>query len=253
MRMRFRARPESPWARAAKGTTAGILGTIVMTQAQTRLLSKIPSGKAPKEPRFPREPEAGAENAPETLARRFVEGVTHRPLPKPAKSAVGLGVHFGTGAFWGAVMGLLMPRRLSPQGMLGLGAAYGAGVWAFNDNLVLPLFRLGDWPNRYGLGTHAKAFLAHAIYGMATAVSYRELAQPRFSLAPGLGLAMGKRRLRMAKALYPAGKALRYAPARKLAARTTPLFARTTPLIARAAMGRRMGPVKMGAWGIRAG
>lgn len=250
MRVRFRATTESPWSRAGKGALAGLLGTVLMTQAQTRLLSRIPSGKAPKQPRFPMEPEARNENATETIARRFVEGVTHRPLRRSAKAAAGLGVHFGTGALWGTTLGLLMPRRVSPAATLGMGAAWGTGVWALNDNLMLPLFRLGDWPTRYGAGTHAKAFLAHAIYGMAAALSLREMMQPRFSLMPGLGLAMGKRRLGMAKALLPAGKALKYAPARKAARKAAWTSA---PLLARAAVGRRMGPVRMGAWGIRAG
>lgn len=259
MRFRFRAKPESPWSRAGKGALAGVLGTVVMTQAQTRLLPKIPSGKAPKQPRYPMEPEAKSENATETIARRFVEGVTHRPLPKRAKAAAGMAVHFGTGAFWGSLLGLAMPRRLSPAATIGYGAAWGAGVWGINDNVILPLFKLGDWPTRYGIGTHAKAGLAHAVYGIASAIALREMMSPRFVLSPGLGSARAL--APFAKALRPAGKALYSRPGRRAAVRAAPLFARAakarpfgpSPFIAKAAMGRRFGPVRMGAWGIRAG
>ena len=244
MRFRFRARPESPWSRAGKGALAGILGTVVMTQAQTRLLGRIPAGEAPKRPRYPMEPEASGENAPETLARRFVQGVTHRPLPKDVKARAGMAVHFGTGALWGSLLGMVMPRRLSPLATAGMGAAWGAGVWALNDNLVLPLFRLGDWPTRYGVGTHAKAALAHGVYGVSSALALRELMSPRFAFTPGLGFARALAPL--TKAMRPGAKALASRPGRVLARRSM-------PMVSRAAMGRSFGPVKMGAWGIRAG
>ncbi|HWV37717.1 MAG TPA: hypothetical protein VN033_04485 [Vulgatibacter sp.] len=252
MHFRYRARPESPWWRAGKGALAGVVGTVVMTQAQTKLLPRIPEGKAPKQPRYPMEPEAKGENATETVARRLVEGVAHRPLPRRARAAAGMAVHLGTGAFWGGLLGLLMPRRLSPAATAGWGAAWGAGVWGLNDNLVLPLFKVGDWPNRYGIGVHARAVLAHAVYGVATAFALRELLSPRFVLGPGLGTARALAPL--ARALRPAGRAAASRPGRRVAARSAPAIARRAPpLVARAAVGRRFGPVKMGAWGIRAG
>src|SRR5690606_481429 len=92
----------SPAGLVGRGILAGVAGTAAMTFAQTKLLpqkllSKIPSGYEPKEPRFPKEPEAKGEPVTEVAARRFVEGLSHRPLRKKYRPLAGHLVHFGTG------------------------------------------------------------------------------------------------------------------------------------------------------------
>ena len=52
-------------------------------------------------------------------------------------------------------------------------------MWAVSDNVILPTFRLGAWPQRYPIKVHAYAWSAHVVYGVAVCSVYRLLrAQP---------------------------------------------------------------------------
>lgn len=167
----------TPAGLVARGLLAGAAGTAAMTLAQTQLfprmkLSKIPSGYELKTPRFPDEPEAKDEAATEVAARRIVEGVAHRPLRGKKKTWAGHLVHFGTGAAFGALLSLVAPRHLG----LRHGLLFGAAVWMLNDNILLPLLWISDWPNRYPLGANLGALAAHLVYGGGTALALsREL------------------------------------------------------------------------------
>lgn len=156
-----------------RGFLAGLAGTAAMTIAQTKmpkgLLSKLPSGYEPSKPRFPMEPEAKNEPATEVVARRALQGIAHRRVTERQRKWAGQLVHFGTGAAWGGLFGLLARRR--PK--LRHGLAWGAAVWVLNDNLLVPLLRLGDWPRHYPIGVHLSALLAHLAYGAGTAAAYR--------------------------------------------------------------------------------
>lgn len=157
-----------PWKTLAEGWAAGLAATAVMTQAQTRLLPRIPTGEAKRQPRFPSEYEARDENTPETIARRLVEDVARRELPEERKHLAGNLVHYGTGATLGMVLAALLPRPTIWQGAL-----FGTAAWVINDNVLLPLLRVGDWPNRYPLGIHLQALGAHLVFGMAAACALR--------------------------------------------------------------------------------
>lgn len=164
----------TPIGLLGKGVLAGVTGTAAMTLAQTQLMpripfSKLPSAYEPKEPRYPDEVEAKEEPATEVAARRFVEGVAHRRLTGKQKKWAGHAVHFATGAVFGGLFSLLAPRK--PK--LHHGLLWGTFVWAVNDNLVLPLLRVADWPSRYRTDAHLQALLAHLIYGVGTAYALR--------------------------------------------------------------------------------
>ncbi len=158
----------APWKVLAEGWAAGLAGTALMTQAQTKVLSRIPAGEALRKPRYPREFEANDENPTETVARRIVEEVAHRELNERQKKAAGLLVHYATGAALGTVLSAVVPK---PK--LWHGALFGALAWMINDNLMLPLLRVSDWPNRYSAGVHLQALGAHLVFGMATACALR--------------------------------------------------------------------------------
>ena len=83
-----------------------------------------------------------------------------RPLDKQAKRRAGELVHFGFGAAWGGLYGLLrasLPRLWSPAGL----GAFALGVWAVGDNLIVPAFALGAWPQRNPLRIHGYYATAH--------------------------------------------------------------------------------------------
>lgn len=160
---------QPPWAVVGEGILAGLAGTAVMTLAQTQVIPRlpIPEGREPpRKPKVPAEPQAKKESTTATAARRLVTGLAMRPLPPEKKEAAGYLVHFGFGAAWGAALSMVMRRPTIPRGL-----AFGAAVWMLSDNVLLPLLRLGDWPDRYPPGTHAKALLAHLAYGAGTAAA----------------------------------------------------------------------------------
>lgn len=167
-----RAASPAPWKVLAEGLAAGVAGTALMTQAQTKVLSRIPAGEARKSPRFPSEYEARNENATETFARRVVEEVAHRDLEGRKKKVAGQLVHYATGATLGTLFAAVVPK---PK--LWHGALFGAAAWMLNDNVLLPLLRVGDWPNRYGVGLHLRALGAHLVFGVATAWALRREAE----------------------------------------------------------------------------
>ncbi|MFN7132618.1 MAG: hypothetical protein ACK4N5_11095, partial [Myxococcales bacterium] len=149
MKLELRKRSAAPWKIVAEGIAAGLAGTAAMTAAQLKVLARLPAGKTAKEPRFPSEWEAHDENPTETFARRFVEEFTYRTLPRERKKLAGYLVHFGTGATLGGLLSLFVPKPTLKHGLL-----FGAIAWVVNDNLLLPLLRLGDWPDRYPAGAH---------------------------------------------------------------------------------------------------
>lgn len=165
------AKPKERVELALMGAAAGLGGTALMTAAQERLFSKVPPGPSLEnmEPRFPSEPESRDEVATETAARRLYQGLAHRRLPARRKKLAGNLVHFGIGAAWGALYGLLTPRR---PGLVD-GLAFGGLVWLLSDNLLVPTLRLGDWAWRYPLGSNAKGLLAHLAYGVGSAAALR--------------------------------------------------------------------------------
>ncbi len=172
---RFRNRRSTlpPWALVGEGVLAGLAGTAVMTAAQTRLVPRLPIPEGPqprKKPEYPPEPEAKGEPATETTARRIARGLGRRSLSKAQKKQAGNLVHFGVGAVWGGLLSLVLPRPTIGQGL-----AFGALVWAVNDNGILPLLRIASWPNRYPPGVHVKALLAHLAYGAGTAWALRRV------------------------------------------------------------------------------
>ena len=148
-----------------------LAGTAVMTAAQTRVIPRLPLPQGPeprRKPQWPREAAARDEPATETTARRIAERFGRRQLTAKQKKHAGNLVHFLFGAGWGGVLALVSPRPRLRDGLL-----FGAIVWMVSDNGLLPLLRIAGTPDRYAPGVHAKALLAHLVYGAGTAWAVR--------------------------------------------------------------------------------
>jgi hypothetical protein len=172
--MKRHIRP-SPIGALARGLVAGALGSAAQ-DLFFRLTRKIEPARL--EGAFaPPERDQIEENATETVARRVMEGLLQRPLSPAGKARGAIVVHYAFGAALGGMYGLLRettPALRTPLGTL----AYGFGAWMVGDNLVIPTFRLGGWPQAYPLKTHAYALGAHLVYSVAVAASYEAL-RPR--------------------------------------------------------------------------
>jgi len=163
----MRTRRKTPIRALVEGIVAGAVGAGLQSlffRATARLAPKLPENAF-----VPPEPEQANESALETAARRLVEGVAQRgPLDERAKKRVGAVVHYGFGARWGGLFGLLRasyPRLWSVGGVAGFSAI----VWIIGDNVLLPMLKLSAWPHRYPLRAHAYALSAHLVWGAGLA------------------------------------------------------------------------------------
>jgi hypothetical protein len=163
-------RKRSPVVALAEGLLAGALGAAVQSLffASTQKLAPRP----PKDAFVPPDPVQRDERETETVARRAVEDLAGRgPLSPDAKQLGGQVVHYAFGAGWGGLYGLARatwPQLASPLGV----GAFSLAVWAVGDNVIVPLFRLGAWPQKYPPRTHAYAIAAHLAYGAGVAGAF---------------------------------------------------------------------------------
>jgi uncharacterized membrane protein YagU involved in acid resistance len=148
----------------ARGTAAGLAAGFIQNLFFKTTAKIAPTG--PERAFEPPEAIQREETPTATVARRIVEGVMQRELSDVAKQRASTLVHYGYSAFWGRLYALLRernPRVASPAGSL----AYGTAVWALSDNLILPLFKLADWPQAYPLRNHAYTLTSHLVWSSA--------------------------------------------------------------------------------------
>jgi hypothetical protein len=184
MRAPFITSREQPtWKAAGRGLFAGLVGTAAMTAFQTQVAPRLPIPEGPKladkEPNYPPEPHARKLPATDLTAERLSKGFAKRPLTGERLHQAGNLIHFAFGSGWGLAWALARRAPLragKPTFVRGL--LFGTAVWMIADNVLLPIMRIGSWPNRYGAGVHAKALLAHLVYGAATGAALGAL-EPR--------------------------------------------------------------------------
>ena len=142
---------------AGVGVLAGLVGTAAMTVSST-VEMKITDREASSTP-------ADAAGA--------VLGVT--PINDAGAARFGNAVHWGYGAGWGAVRGLLAAIGL--HGPAAAGVHY-ALVWG-SEQAVLPATGAGKPVWEYGRAALATDALHHAVYAGATSLAYEWLDRRR--------------------------------------------------------------------------
>ncbi len=202
-------RRKTPIGALFEGLVAGAIGAGVQSlffRATTKITPKTPADAFE-----PPEWQQAHESALETVARRAVEQLAQRgPLVARDKERLGQVVHYGFGAAWGGLYGLLRasyPRLWSASGVAG----FSLGVWIAGDNLIVPALKLAAWPQRYPLKSHAYAVAAHLAYGAGVAatleaVDHADLLPLVAALALVKGRAAGERAIELAartRALVP--------------------------------------------------
>ena len=136
---------------------AGLVGTVAMTASST-VEMKINDREASSTP-------ADAAGA--------VLGV--KPVDDAGAARFGNAVHWGYGAGWGAVRGLLGAAGL--RGPVAAGVHYGL-VWG-GEQAVLPATGAGKPVWKYGGAALATDALHHAVYAAATSLAYEWLDRNR--------------------------------------------------------------------------
>ena len=123
-------RRKTPIRALVEGIIAGAVGAGVQS-----LFFRATSSLAPppaKDAFDPPEAEQADESALETVGRRLVEDLAQRgPLDEQEKARIGNVVHYGFGAAWGGLFGLLRasyPRLWRPSGVAASPSV--SGSWA---------------------------------------------------------------------------------------------------------------------------
>ncbi|HEX9400698.1 MAG TPA: DUF1440 domain-containing protein [Anaeromyxobacter sp.] len=150
------------------GAIAGLAASWVMEKAQARISAAGSEETKARERRAEREP------ATERLAEAAARAIG-RSLDDRTRAIGGAIVHYGTGAAFGALFGIVAPRVATPA--LVAGAAYGLLVWLVNDEVLVPALGFSRGPTAYPASLHAKALASHVVYGAATDASFRVLAR----------------------------------------------------------------------------
>ncbi len=199
-------RRRTPIGALVEGAIAGVIGCAVQD-----LFFKLARPIAPRPPAdafAPPEPQQRDETALATAARRLVEQLAQRgPLDERAKERLGTAIHYGFGAGWGGLYGLLRaswPSLWSIRGVTGFSVA----VWALSDDLLLPALRLAGWPYRYPLRVHAFAVAAHLAYGAGVAgtlaaIDHADVLPLVAAVALGFGRRLRRRAVARTRALVP--------------------------------------------------
>jgi hypothetical protein len=157
-----------PWRDVRTGALVGVAAALVML-----VFATVASATYHDSGLFtPLHHIAAAVGSPEAMMRSMEAGMAGDTFAiSPGTAALGLALHLLTGAFWGAIFGLLVGSgRLGGVTGLIVGIVYGLAVMVVMAFVALPVIAsifgggepISDMPRLAGWGTFA---IEHAIYG----------------------------------------------------------------------------------------
>jgi putative membrane protein len=167
---------ESPLVVALKGAGAGLLGTLVLTlamDAAARLRQPEQSdGAAPD-----RTVESAGSSEPPTerLVEKVASGVFEAELSPDARQTLGMGIHWGYGALWGAAYGLVRTSVPLPGWLQA--ALLGLTVWLVGPMGLVPAMKLADRPTDRSPSRSVVPIALHQLFGWVTAAAFHVLSQ----------------------------------------------------------------------------
>ncbi|MBF6614014.1 MAG: DUF1440 domain-containing protein [Chloroflexi bacterium] len=156
---------------AVCGLAAGA-GAAAVMDGYWGIVKKIAGARPEQKPKGNSDEEK-KEPSTQIVADKISDAVTSHDVPKKEKAYAGIGVHYATGAAYGAFFGAAA-ARLPRLGLLG-GLAYGVAIWLFFDEITLRLLNIAPDPKKVPVEEHAQALGAHLVYGSATALFARLL------------------------------------------------------------------------------
>ena len=168
-------RAPTPLGALARGLAAGVVGTVAMTGWQelaSRLRSSNGSSSESSAPQSEREAWEQAP-APAQVGKRIVEGVFGASVSAERIGLLTTVMHWGYGAGWGGVYGLVQSTR--GRRRLRDGLVFGTTVWAMSYAELVPM-GIYDPPWTYPPQELALDLSYHLAYGAGLASAYRVLA-----------------------------------------------------------------------------
>jgi hypothetical protein len=106
------------------------------------------------------------DDAAERLANAVAVAALDRELGRREKEAAGTAFHYAMGATSGALYGAV--AEAIPGVRVGAGLPFGAAVWVFADEGLVPALGLSKSSAEYPLSIHAYAFTSHLVFGVTT-------------------------------------------------------------------------------------
>ena len=146
----------------AIGVVAGLVATKLTEFAQEALYEPMPAAIKKKEERVSPGP-------PPEVAAEKTAGLLGYKLTEKQAQLGGLAVHYGLGAAWGPVYGLL--RRHSKMQPLGAGFVTGAAMSLIVDEALTPALGFSAPSRAYPTITHARGLIGHLVFGAVVALT----------------------------------------------------------------------------------
>ena len=179
---RYRPKP-NPLEGFALGMVGANLGLLAMTLYQNYAAKPIfdASPEADKNPSGSLDSISAVgkqhkddESSTRALGRIVHEKVTGEAPPTDhAAKALSYGVHWGFGMLMGGLYGALRSGKGASD--LGVGLAFGTGLWALADELAVPILGLQEGPTKAPKTMHANRLAAHLLYGAGPAIGTQTL------------------------------------------------------------------------------
>jgi len=94
------------------------------------------------------------------------ELVFEHHLTKSEKEKAGAAAHYAMGVTSGAIYGAV--AEAMPVATLCEGTAFGAAVWMFADEGIVPAMGLSRSPTDYPVSIHVYSLASHLVYGLTT-------------------------------------------------------------------------------------
>lgn len=146
-----------------KGGIAGIAGTAAMVGVITTLRRSLLTS----------DQLATAQTHPEKIVQRSADLLEAGTLDDETRRLLGDALHFGYGAFWGAVLATMTDSGgVRP---LDHGLALAGGLWAFGFNVLMPGLGVQGGPWTWKRREFVLTISAHLAYGLGTAGALRLL------------------------------------------------------------------------------
>ena len=158
---------QTPISAIVKGALAGAAGTWVMSKAMERVPSLLRETGVPL-PKAPRSP-TGSKTPTEEVADGLAEAGEVGPLDEDERATAGQAIHWGYGAAWGAVYGIMQSSLRLPH--IIIGTLFGALVGSVADT-VMPRLGLQTSPAGRPPSLTVLYMSYHLIYGWATALAW---------------------------------------------------------------------------------
>jgi hypothetical protein len=149
----------------------GALGGIAGTFAMERVSSWVYEYESQEKKKL--EESLRKEEPPMVMARKLTEEVLHTPVSEGNRKRLGMAIHWGYGAVWGGIYGVLHNR--APFFAKAAGLPFAIAFTLIGDEFMNTAMGLTPPPQAFPKEAHIRGAVAHYAYTAAADGVYRVL------------------------------------------------------------------------------